>query len=81
MKKSSQKHIIEDVFEEKPSVVLFDNQLLTYPQAAKYLGISLAHLGRLKQWGKIPYVSIGKRSIRFKVGSLNSWIFQREKNK
>lgn len=57
---------------------LFDNQLLSFAKSAKYLGISVSYLRRLKQKGVIPFVRIGKRGIRFRVASLNAWIAERE---
>lgn len=57
---------------------LFENQLLDYKQAAQYLGICESYLRRLKSNGKIPFVSIGTRAIRFRVSSLDSWTQKRE---
>ena len=57
---------------------LFDNQLLGYKQAAKYLAISEAYLRRLKSQGKIKWVSLGSRGVRFRVSSLNRFIDERE---
>ena len=57
--------------------MLIDN-LLSYKQAAKYLGISEPYLRRLKANGFIPYVPIGRRGIRFRLSSLNSWVEKRE---
>jgi len=57
---------------------LFENQLLSYKEAAHYLSLCESYLRRLKSQGKIPYVSIGVRGVRFKVSSLNSWAEKRE---
>lgn len=57
---------------------LFDNQLLDYKQAARFLSISVPYLRKLKTKGKIPFVEVGERCIRFRVSSLNSWIEKRE---
>jgi excisionase family DNA binding protein len=57
---------------------LFENQLLDYEQAAQYLSISVAYLRKLKSKGKIPFVALSERCIRFKVNSLNQWIERRE---
>lgn len=57
---------------------LFDNQLLNYKQAARYLAISEPYLRRLKSRGLIPCVLVGDRAVRFRVSSLNRWIEKRE---
>jgi excisionase family DNA binding protein len=57
---------------------LFDNQLLSYKQAAQYLGLSVPYLRRLKSQGHIAYVPIGRRGVRFRVSSLNSFVKERE---
>lgn len=59
---------------------LFDNQLLTYKQAAQYLGISEPYLRKLKAQVEIPFVVVGVRAIRFRMSSLNRWIEEREIN-
>lgn len=56
---------------------LFDNRLLSYKEAARFLRISEPYLRRLKQKGKVPFVKIG-RSVRFRLSSLNSWVEKRE---
>lgn len=56
----------------------FENQLLGYKEAAQYLGISETYLRRLKAAGKIAYVAIGVRGIRFRVSALNKWSAERE---
>lgn len=58
--------------------MFFDNQLLSYSEAAKYLSVSESYLRRLKAKGKIPFVPVGNRAVRFRVGSLNHWIEKRE---
>lgn len=56
----------------------FENQLLSYKEAARYLSISESYLRRLKQQGCIAYVIVGPRGVRFKLSSLNSWVEERE---
>jgi excisionase family DNA binding protein len=58
--------------------VFFENQLLSYKQAAQYLCISEPYLRRLKAKRQIPFVQLGLRGIRFRVSSLNHWIEKRE---
>lgn len=53
-------------------------KLLSYKEAAQYLSMSESYLRRLKSKGKIPFVSISKRGVRFRVASLNVWIAERE---
>lgn len=57
---------------------LFENQLFSYKEAARYLRISEPYLRRLKQQGKIPFVQISRRGVRFRLSSLSSWVEQRE---
>lgn len=52
--------------------------LLTYAQAAQFLGIGVAYLKELKASGKIPWVPMGNRGVRFSVKSLEVWIKKRE---
>lgn len=56
----------------------FDNQLITYKEAARYLGVSESYLRRLKSRGTVPWVQVSRRGIRFRVNSLNKWIEERE---
>jgi excisionase family DNA binding protein len=56
----------------------FDTQLFSYKQAARFLAVSESHLRKLKAKGKIPYVPMGNRGIRFSVKSLNEWVERRE---
>lgn len=57
---------------------LFENQLVDYKKASQYLSISESYLRRLKSQGKIPYVTLGQRGVRFRISSLNKWIAERE---
>lgn len=57
---------------------LFEKQLVRYKEAARYLRLSETHLRRLKSEGKIPFVPVGSRGVRFRVSSLNAWIAERE---
>lgn len=56
----------------------FEIKLLTYKQAAQHLSVSVPYLRKLKAGGKIPFVQIGLRGVRFRLGSLNQWIEKRE---
>ncbi len=59
-------------------IQFFENRLLTYAQAAKYLSVSESYLRRLKGKGHVPFVFVGTRGVRFRVSSLNRWIEKRE---
>ncbi|WP_082785518.1 helix-turn-helix transcriptional regulator [Gluconobacter japonicus] len=49
--------------------------VLTYPQAAEYLGISPGRLRNLKWMRRGPKsVTYGKRDIRFRISDLNEWL-------
>lgn len=59
-------------------LLLFENQLLSYKQAAQYLSVCESYLRRLKAKGNIPFVLVGDRAVRFRVSSLNQWVEERE---
>lgn len=61
-----------------PFGVLSDRQLLTYTQAAQYLGITPQYLRELKAARRIRAVEIGPRCVRFSVASLHRFIAERE---
>jgi excisionase family DNA binding protein len=65
---------------ERPTHIpgFFENQLLSYKEAARYLSVSEPYLRRLKSKGLIPFVCVGDRAVRFRVCSLNRWIEKRE---
>lgn len=49
--------------------------VLTYPQAAEYLGISQGRLRNLKWMRQGPRsVTYGKRDIRFRISDLDEWL-------
>ena len=49
-------------------------KLLTYPEAADTLGISVSHLKREVAVRAIGVVRIGPRGIRFSVADLDAWV-------
>ncbi len=57
---------------------LFFDRLLDYKQAAAFLSVSTPYLRRLKAQGKIPFVPMGVRGVRFRMKSLNEWVEKRE---
>jgi len=61
-----------------PCHQFFENQLISYKQAAQYLSVSEPFLRRLKARGLVPFVLIGDRGVRFRVSSLNQWVEERE---
>lgn len=48
--------------------------LLTYPEAAKWLSISLRQFRRLIDAGKVPFVKVSERSPRVRVADLNAYL-------
>ncbi|MBI2579369.1 MAG: helix-turn-helix domain-containing protein [Candidatus Aenigmarchaeota archaeon] len=64
--------------ETSATTLIFENQLLNYKQAARYLSVSESYLRRLKGQGQIACVLVGSRAVRFRVSSLNRWIEKRE---
>ena len=52
--------------------------LISYKEAARYLRISEVYLRRLKAQGRVPYVPVGLRGVRFRLSSLNKWVEERE---
>ncbi|MGE0633579.1 MAG: helix-turn-helix transcriptional regulator [Pseudobdellovibrionaceae bacterium] len=61
----------------RPSPVT-SQALLSYTQAASFLGISVAYLKELKAQGYVPWVPLGSRGVRFSVKSLERWIASKE---
>jgi predicted DNA-binding transcriptional regulator AlpA len=50
-------------------------QLLSTPQAAKFLNVSLAFLERDRWAGaRIPFVKIGSRAVRYRLDDLEAYI-------
>lgn len=48
--------------------------LLTPPQAAKFLNISDRSLWELKRTGKVKFLRVGKRLIRYDPADLREWV-------
>lgn len=55
-----------------------DGQLIDYRKAADFLCVSVAYLKQLKAEGKVSWVPIGGRGVRFRVGSLRAWVEKKE---
>lgn len=52
-----------------------NSQLLSTPQAAKYLNVSIAFLERDRWAGaRIPFVKIGSRAVRYRLDDLEAHI-------
>jgi len=50
-------------------------QLLSTPQAAKFLNVSIAFLERDRWAGaRIPFVKVGSRAVRYRLEDLNNYI-------
>jgi len=53
------------------------SQLLSTPQAAKFLNVSIAFLERDRWEGsKIPFVKVGSRAVRYRLQDLQNYIDQ-----
>lgn len=54
------------------------NNLLTTPEAASYLSVSVAFLERDRWAGaRIPFVQIGERAVRYRREDLDAFIASR----
>lgn len=50
-------------------------QLLSTPQAAKFLNVSIAFLERDRWAGaRIPFVKVGSRAVRYRLDDLEDYI-------
>ena len=50
-------------------------QLLSTPQAAKFLNVSIAFLERDRWAGaRVPFVKIGSRAVRYRLDDLEAYI-------
>jgi len=50
-------------------------QLLTTPQAAEFLGVSVAFLERDRWAGaRVPYIKVGSRAVRYQQTDLDQYI-------
>lgn len=50
-------------------------QLLSTPQAAKFLNVSIAFLERDRWAGaRIPFVKVGSRAVRYRLEDLHAYI-------
>ena len=51
------------------------SQLLSTPQAAKFLNVSIAFLERDRWAGaRIPFVKVGSRAVRYRLDDLEAYI-------
>ena len=50
-------------------------QLLSTPQAAKFLNVSIAFLERDRWAGaRVPFVKIGSRAVRYRLNDLEAYV-------
>lgn len=50
-------------------------QLLSTPQAAKFLNVSIAFLERDRWAGaRVPFIKIGSRAVRYRLNDLENYI-------
>ena len=53
----------------------YQSQLLSTPQAAKFLNVSIAFLERDRWAGaRIPFVKVGSRAVRYRLDDLEAYI-------
>lgn len=56
-------------------------QLLSTPQTAKFLNVSIAFLERDRWAGaRIPFVKVGSRAVRYRLDDLQAYISQQRQN-
>ena len=53
-------------------------RLLTRRELAEYLSVSENSVDRYVKYDRLPFIRLGKRSIRFRRGSVDLWIEERE---
>ena len=63
----------QDTPEENP----VQNELLTYGQVSRQLGLPLGTLYALVHEARIPHVRLGKRLVRFRASHLERWVEDR----
>jgi excisionase family DNA binding protein len=63
----------------KEETPLPEAEMLTKPQAAALLTLSVRTLDRLVARGDIPHVRLGKRCVRFPLKRLKNWIESKTK--
>jgi excisionase family DNA binding protein len=51
-----------------------DDRLLTNPEAALLFRCTIRHLEHLRATGRLPYVRLGHRSIRYRLSDLAEFI-------
>lgn len=54
--------------------------MLNEPQAARFLGISPRKLFSLRKAGKVPFLNLGERCIRYSREALVEWIAEQTAN-
>lgn len=53
----------------------YQSQLLSTPQAAKFLNVSIAFLERDRWAGaRVPFVKIGSRAVRYRLDDLEAYV-------
>jgi len=56
---------------------MVDQQLLTRSQVCKLLQIPLRTLEHWMSLNEIPYIRVGRRSVRFDKGRIEEWLRER----
>ena len=68
-------HTVSTFNKQKETEMQIQTQLLSTPQAAKFLNVSIAFLERDRWAGaRVPYVKIGSRAVRYRLIDLEDYI-------
>ncbi len=54
-------------------------ELLTYQQAARFLNIPQGTLRALVHHGRVPYIRLAARTVRFRTQTLVDWLDAKER--
>ena len=55
------------------------DRLLTMPEAAERLGITVHHAREMGRRGELPVILVGDRRVRIRAAALEEWIRRRER--
>lgn len=68
-------HTVSAVNKQKETEMQIQTQLLSTPQAAKFLNVSIAFLERDRWAGaRVPFVKVGSRAVRYRLDDLEAYI-------
>ncbi len=68
-------HTVSTLNKQKETEMQIQTQLLSTPQAAKFLNVSIAFLERDRWAGaRVPFVKIGSRAVRYRLDDLEAYV-------